>query len=437
MKLINKIGTQLLLIMVILSGCQIEDQIDPNSPDLTAIENANSAQLNNLVIGSLSQMRMELETYMDGVNVIGREIIRHSGSDPRYISDLIMGNLDNNAFYTTRPYAARYRTVKNLNLLIEAVNNSTKVSEESKPDYLAFAKTIMAHELLMVLNQQQSNGIRLDVNNPDNVGPVVGKEEALNAIANMLNEGYEYMKEDVLDDKGNILDLQISLSDGFSGILFKEFNRALAARVAIYRKEYNQALNYLNDSFFTLETSQGGLADGAYFVFSSGSGDITNPLYLEQNNTGEWRLANPDWVTEADPNDLRLDKVSERKEAFFHKESKLSSSYDIWLYQDQLAPIPIIKNEELILIYAEAKIHLEEYTDAINALNIVRTNAGLEAYNGEETNETLIDEMLTQRRYSLFMEGHRWLDMMRYNKLSELGDNVHTAFPTPLVEIGI
>ena len=33
----------------------------------------------------------------------------------------------------------------------------------------------------------------------------------------------------------------------------------------------------------------------------------------------------------------------------------------------------------------------------------------------------LIDELLNQRRYSLFMEsGHRWFDMRRYDRLNQL-----------------
>ena len=47
--------------------------------------------------------------------------------------------------------------------------------------------------------------------------------------------------------------------------------------------------------------------------------------------------------------------------------------------------------------------------------------------------------MLNQRRYSLFFEGHRWVDMRRYDKLSSLpidraGDDVWSAMPIPSTE---
>lgn len=51
----------------------------------------------------------------------------------------------------------------------------------------------------------------------------------------------------------------------------------------------------------------------------------------------------------------------------------------------------------------------------------------------------LIDEMLKQRRYSFFFEGHRWLDIRRYDRLATLpidrpNDDVWSSFPLPSTE---
>jgi hypothetical protein len=51
-----------------------------------------------------------------------------------------------------------------------------------------------------------------------------------------------------------------------------------------------------------------------------------------------------------------------------------------------------------------------------------------------------VDTLLYERRYSLLFEGgHRWIDMRRYNRLSQLpkdlpGHTVHERFPIPKVE---
>ena len=39
-------------------------------------------------------------------------------------------------------------------------------------------------------------------------------------------------------------------------------------------------------------------------------------------------------------------------------------------------------------------------TEAIKAIDVIRTSAGLPAYSGASTESALIDELLNQRRYS-------------------------------------
>lgn len=76
----------------------------------------------------------------------------------------------------------------------------------------------------------------------------------------------------------------------------------------------------------------------------------------------------------------------------------------------------------------------------MKAINVIRTKHGLGNYSGAQTQAALIDEMLYERRYSLYFEGHRWIDVRRYNKLDELpidreGDDVWTEFPLPVTEL--
>ena len=72
-------------------------------------------------------------------------------------------------------------------------------------------------------------------------------------------------------------------------------------------------------------------------------------------------------------------------------------------------------------------------------MNIVRNAAGIGDYEGATSNAALVDEILYQRRYSLFGEGHRWIDLRRYDRLGEIpidreGDQVHVQFPRPANE---
>ncbi len=50
-------------------------------------------------------------------------------------------------------------------------------------------KTIKAYELLINLNLTYTNGVRVEVADPNNPGPFLGYPESLTAIANLLDEG--------------------------------------------------------------------------------------------------------------------------------------------------------------------------------------------------------------------------------------------------------
>ncbi|MHA6249365.1 RagB/SusD family nutrient uptake outer membrane protein [Pontibacter sp. CAU 1760] len=439
---LNKLKYKQLLgamaIMVALPACDIDNIPDPNNPTLESVEvNASIPSLNNLVAGTEAAMRIDLGTYYDDVGVVGREYYRFSGSEPRFTSDLLGAEdavLDNNTFYTTRPWGSRYRAVKGANILIASASNTNQIDEAQQNGYLGFAKTIKAHQLLMNLTLMNENGIRIDVADPDNLGPIVGREAALTAIAALLDEASGHL---------NNATFPFTLSSGFGDLAstagvgpqeFLKFNRALAARVAIYSQKFPEALQALGSSFFELNQN---FDKGVYYVFSTASGDQLNPLFLGRNATGDIRLADTLFVKDATPGDDRLQKVALRTTPA--TQSNLTGYYDVTVYDSNTDAIPIIRNEELILIYAEANIQTNNFAEAIKALNLIRTGHGLQPYTGALTQAALINEMLYQRRYSLFFEGHRWVDMRRYGRLDQLPlyrakDNVWSSFPIPFNE---
>ncbi|MBB6610950.1 RagB/SusD family nutrient uptake outer membrane protein [Pontibacter sp. Tf4] len=436
---IFKIKYQAMLVWLatglVLQGCEVDNIPDPNNPTVESVlNNATVDDLNNLVVGTEAGMRNFLGTYYDNMGVIGREHYRFSSADPRFTADLLgkgSSVLDNNTFYTTNPWAGRYRVVKNTNILIASVFNTTLITEEQRQGYLGFAKTIKAHQLLMNLTMMWEPGIRIDVDDPDNLGPFVERSAALDSIALLLEEGAGHLAA-----AGE--EFPFSLSEGFAGFNdpagFLQFNRALAARVAVYNEEFEDALGFLEDSFLELNTD---FNKGVYYVFSASSGDVLNPVFVAPNSSGEIRIAHPSFIADIAPNDDRRSKVLEREEAA--SLDGLTGKYDVALYKTNTDPIPIIRNEELILIYAEANIQTGNTLEAVRALNIIRQGHGLGPYAGSVTQAALIDEMLEQRRYSLYFEGHRWVDMRRYGRLNELpldrpGDDVWTTFPKPFIE---
>ncbi len=432
----------LFLAAIALAGtsCEVQEFDDLNGAEVSSFEESLSrGDLQDLVGGILYSSRLSLGTYYDDCGVIGREYWRFSGSDPRFTTDLLGGGsavLDNNTFYITNPWAGRYRTVKNANLILEFFENQDLSAQFTAQEITAtkgFLKTFIGYELLLNLNLTYDNGIRVDVADANDLGPVVSRTDALAAIKAMLDEG-------ATDLSNGGSDFPFFLSGGFAGFddpsSFRQANRAIAARVAAYRGNMGEVLNALNDSFFTLDGSN--LFEGIFYTFSEDQRDFVNPLFISVagSSAAQARVVTPSFIAAANPDDERLSKVVQLAEPITLDD--LSNDYILFRYKSNSDAIPIIRNEELILLYAEANISINP-SETVNALNIIRASAGLTAYTGPTDSAALTDEMLRQRRYSLFAEGHRWIDMRRYGRLDQLplarpDDNVWEEFPIPLTE---
>jgi starch-binding outer membrane protein, SusD/RagB family len=422
----------IVLTMVATTGCEVDSIEDPNNPGAGPISaDATLSEIQNLVDGTESGMRDDINFYMDDVGVIGREFYRFSTSDPRFTSDLLgKGNavLDNNTFYITNPHGSRYRVIRNANILIDALTNSTAtISEAQRKAGIGYAKTIQAYQYLLALNLLYDNGIRIDVKDPDNLGPYLNRQQSLDAILNLLNEANTDLKNNASFPFRTTLYSSIPAQ-------FSRFNRALAARVYVYKQDWTAANTALTESFFSLT---GNLRTGVYHYFTGTGGDQLNLMFFPRNSEAETRVAQPSFITNAEPNDRRLVKAPKRDAAT--SQDGLTSEYDFFVYQSNTDSIPIIRNEELILLYAEIKAQTGAASEAVNAINTVRQAAGLGSYGGGTDLSSLITEILKQRRYSLYGEGHRWIDMRRYDRLSQLpidrpNDDVWKQFPIPANE---
>jgi hypothetical protein len=97
--------------------------------------------------------------------------------------------------------------------------------------------------------------------------------------------------------------------------------------------------------------------------------------------------------------------------------------------------------EDVTLLRAEALAVLGERNSAIEHLNMIRTRRGLKGYT-EIANGDLLDAVFKERQRELMGEGHRWYDLVRYNrirlndpKFSDLLTNGGTYWPISRVVI--
>src|SRR5262249_12060782 len=147
---------------------------------------------------------------------------------------------------------------------------------------------------------------------------------------------------------------------------FLKFNKALRARTNVYSKNYSAALNDLAASFLNT-TAPIGLATGVYWDFSTNPGDLVNPNY---DPTTRQRFAHPSFLANAQLKpDLTKDNRALTKVAPIDTVKRGTPSFvlteKLMVYTSNGAPIPIIRNEELILLRAEANIALNNNTAAI------------------------------------------------------------------------
>ncbi|WP_160716627.1 RagB/SusD family nutrient uptake outer membrane protein [Chitinophaga solisilvae] len=434
----KKIFVYTLGLAAVFSACQKGPINSLNTPIVSeVIVNPTKSDLFNLATGAESGMRTSLGTYLDAISIIGRETYRFSGSEPRWTTDIMGGGtkaLDNNTFYLTNPWANRYQVMRQCFILLESLKTTRDeiATDKQRKAFSGYAKTLIGYQLLLNFTMTYTNGIRVPVAIGEAQGPIItDPAAALAAISKFLDDG----KADLTGSE-----VIFPLSDGFQG--FKsaagliKFNRAIAARVYAYRQQWAEVLTALNESFFDLN---GKFNDGIYHTYSTSGGDQTNPLYLQLNSTGEVRVAQPRFAAEITPGDDRINKTALRNQPA--SSGGLTGNRDLTLWPSLNAPITIIRNEELVLLYAEAKVQLNLLPDAIVALNRIRLghNVSVIPTTPTPTQASLITEMLTQRRYSLFAEGHRWVDLRRYNLLSTLpkdrpDDDVWTMFPLPQSE---
>ena len=404
-----------------------------NNPTPTKI--AQAAQ--GLMVGTRVGIG-EQNGYVSLLGIVGRESYNFDPADPRFITEMLVGPLDGGSpAFGGNLFAAPYRNIRNANILLGALGTVVGMTTAQKAAVEGYAKTIQALDYLNVINTRDDLGAPLDVNigPTDAPAPIVAKAAVLAYISTLLDDALTQ-----LNAGGTAF--PFALSPGFAGFdtpaTFARFNRALKARVEVYRGNYAAALTALNGSF--IDTSAP-LTLGVYHSYGDGSGDTQNVLF---DLTGKI-LAHPSIVTDAEnkpdgtPDARLLSKVAQLPAP--RTVQGVTSDRVFTIYNSNTTPIPIIRNEELILLRAEARYFTNDFVGALSDINFIRTTSGGLAARGPFVNQAdFVAELLRQRRYSLLFEGgHRWIDVRRFGLLSTLplAVGTHTIpsrFPFPEAE---
>src|SRR6266550_8944283 len=421
----------------------VPDFNNPSLQDLTG-KPLTRLTLQNIVTGYHDAQRASLgiapASYIVFGEVLARDSYRTDASEARYVNEFLNGTPDPGAFSGSGNWTTFMRDIRAANTILAVLPSApgAEVTAQEQTATRGMVQTMKAIDYYHALEYRDTLGVPIDLDHPlgDALAPLVCKPKVLAFISALLDSG----NTNLLAGGAKFAS---TLPPGFAGFntpaTFALFNRPWKGKVELYRAldhtsptgatGFNAAITAINSSFInTSDASQ--IGNGVYFTFSVAPGDTPNQLV-----DGNLHL-NPQISDSLQAGDLRGAKIVELGKNFTIQNVTYHSNFKA----TQVQPIAFLKNEELILLRAQAKVGLSDLAGALADVNFVRAASGGLAPLGPFANATAaIDAILREKRYSLLFESaHRLVDLRAYGRLNgtyfkkELaGDIFNKALPIP------
>jgi hypothetical protein len=439
---------------LLVGACGDFTVTNPNQPTLDdLVNNPTRTKLSAAATGLFIGLRFDVTSYIWRLGSMGREGINLSGNNQPDYQEPYFGPLSGTGFgmaIWTNPY----REIRNANTYIDAAPKAASIpgadglSAAEVSASLGLAKTLKAIALFYVVTSHAALGAPVDVDHPitDPPAPFVSEDSVYGYIIGTLLDA-----QNDLNTAGGT-PFPFPMPPGFTGFdtpaTFLAFNQAFAAKAYLFRATaanstcgpaacYNAALAAIAAAAPTF----GGLGSpaqfqtGVYYDYSAGAGDLQNEL--SDALDGPTFFALPDLVTSAQFQTggvLRDGRIlAKTAAATLNPPQSVGGiaipgtlKFTIFLTGGQADPnhnIPAIRNEELLLLRAEANLGLGNLGAAVTDLNTIRTGpeANLPAYAGPVTQPAVLAELVYNRKYSLLWEqGATWVDARRYGLLNTI-----------------
>ena len=432
-----------LLGSAVFAGCSADklNITNPNTPSVAGAS-VDPQALQLQATGLTADIRSTRGGYILSTGIFGREIYNYTPQEPRNVSGFLIGipganRLDYGGFGNGN-WSGQYGTLRDIFNFKGTVAAQSGFTDAQKKGSLGFAQTLEAQMLLELIATRDTLGIVVEVRaDPLSVAPFVSRDSAYKYILNTLD-----------DANTNLLAggtaFPFTLHSGFAGFntpaTFSKLNRAIASKVAAYyatsgggAAAWARSLAAGTASFLnTAATTRAAYDVGPFHTYGS-SPDVNNPLNAA---TGVNLYAHPSILTDAPKKaDGTLDnryiaKVGAKVERAAPGGFGISSSLGFIQPATISSPIYIIRNEELILLRAEGLLATGDKAGALTLINNIRVNSGGLApttLTTASTDDDVLTELLLQKRYSTALEGNRWVDMRRYNRLSQLPLDIPTG----------
>lgn len=398
-----------------------KDSLDPTLGQDKAIETSiNTEEDVFAILMSIYNHLTHTEYY--GRNAIIYGVVRtddtfSNGTSGRFITESTM-NYTPESGYPNSTWTRIYRTIASANIIIGldplAITGDQDVIEHYQGQ--AYAIRALAHyDLLRFFGQQH-------VTNGGNVGiPYVktykGDQASLFPSRNTVAECKQFILEDLTTASSLMSE---TLNDGSKQYITTHAVNAITARVALYFGEWqtaaDKALAVINsgeysiipaESFVDFWSTDGGVNSIFELAFSSTDNqNISGLAYMYRGTSyGDVEVA-PLFLDIFDDNDIRASAEMIGPESATDARIRNHGKYPSADYSDN---VPLIRYEEVILIYAEALFELNPADpDVLTYLNMVPAKRDANLYTTAS-----IDNILLERRKELCFEGFRFDDLAR------------------------
>ena len=429
--------------VIALAGCQAKDLnlLNPNSATIIGA-NADPTALQLTATGLLSDFRGGRTGIMTNRGIFGREAYIFTPQEGRNTTNALIGitvgskqELDPAGFF---PAPWNYNPLRDNYNFRNAVSANASLSAAQKSAALGFAKTLEAAVLLETILATDSLGAVVQIlPDPTSLAPFVSRDSVYHYILASLDSANA-----ALAAGGNAF--PFTLHTGFTGFTtpstFAQFTNAILARAAVDyapigggAAAWQKAQTALAASFLNMgATTAAAMNIGVYHIYSSATGDALSSLDPVTNTT---LYAHTSFQTDVQfqangttPDNRYLTKIrtglpSRQGPLSAGQPTSAASTLGFSIYPLSTSSVPVIRNEELILLNAETKLGMGDAAGAIAALNITRVNMGLlppTTLTPASPASQILAAILYEKRYSLMLEGLRWVDMRRYGLLSQL-----------------
>jgi hypothetical protein len=426
------------------AACKTSD-LNITNPNVVTVDGAASdpASVQLLATGLLSDFRSNTTGFPQGVGILGRESYTFTPTEGRNTTHYLIGissggiqKLDYSGF-ATGPWSSQYGTLRDVFNFKNTIAASTALSAAQKSAALGYAQTLESYALLQELGVRDTLGVITEIKeNATDLAPFVSRDSGYKYVLNTLDAAYTNLQA------GGAA-FPFTLHAGFAGFntpaTFGQFNRALRARAGAWyatsgggATAWAGVLTALGSSFLNAAATTRAQFDvGVYQIFSTSTGDATNGLTLATSTT---LYAHQSFQTDAQ---LKADGTKDARYLLKFKEglparsgpltadgpTSATSTLGPNLYLTSTSPMGVIRNEELILLRAEARLATGDKAGAIADLNQVRINSGglpASTLTAASPDADVLTGILYESRYSLYLEGHRWIDSRRYGRLNTL-----------------